>query len=234
MSARAFAALAGVACAACAANPAAIDSYARFSRPAQLAENAASGQAVAGIASGAGRVINVVERRADGVISQEITLAAYASSQGENRIRVAIGPLNGGDPVLAPRIGPAISSDVTAEMVREFPGMTMRVSEAMGRNGYGAFGYATGQNGNRTCLYAWQFVPELSDGRVAMPGLLDAKVSAALRVRVCKLRTPTEELVAYVEAMTLAVPPAHYDSGQTTIMAPPSGGDALDMVAPGY
>ena len=168
------------------------------------------------------------------MISQEITLAAYASSQGENTIRVAIGRLNGGDPVLAPRIGPALSSDVSAEMAKAFPDLAMRVSETMGRNSYGPFGYATGMRGKRNCLYAWQFVPELSDGRVVMPGLLEAHVSAALRVRLCKLRTPPEELVEYVAALTLALPPAGYNSGQTAILSMPAGGDALDAVAPGY
>jgi hypothetical protein len=227
-------ACAALLCAACSASDGRVDSYGQFSQPSQLAQDASAGQAVARIAHDAGQVLNVVERRADGVISQEITLAAYASSQGENKIRVAIGPLNGGDPVLAPRIGPALSSDVTAEIAKEFSGIAMRVSETMGRNSYGPFGYATGMKGNRNCLYAWQFVPELSDGEVVMLGFFEAHVSAALRVRVCKLRTPPEELVEYVAALMLALPPAQYDHGGAAMMPVTAGGDALDAVMPGY
>jgi hypothetical protein len=233
MSTRAIALIATLGCAACSASDGRVESYGQFSQPSQLAQDASAGRAVARIAHEAGQVLNVVERRADGVISQEITLAAYASSQGENKIRVAIGPLNGGDPVLAPRIGPALSTDVTAEIAKEFSGIAMRVSETMGRNSYGPFGYATGRRGNRNCLYAWQFVPELSDGEVVMPGFFEAHVSAALRVRLCKLRTPPEELVEYMQALALALPPAGYDSGQTAIVTMP-GGDALDAVMPRY
>ena len=118
---RALAVFAALLCAACSASSRrGIESYAQFSQPSQLAQNVSAGQAVARIGSEAGPVNNVTERRADGVISQEITLAAYSSSQGENKIRVAIGRLNGGDPVLAPRIGPALSTDVSAEMAKEF------------------------------------------------------------------------------------------------------------------
>jgi hypothetical protein len=200
----------------------------------QLARGAPAGQTIARIASEAGEVIDVIDRRSDRVISQEITLRADASGQGENRIRVAIGPLNGGDEVLGPRIGPPLSSDISAELAREFPGVTMKVSEVMARNGYGPFGYATGVKGNRACLYAWQFIPKLGEGRSEM-AFFKAAVSAALRIRLCRNRLAPEKLLEYASALVLAAPAAtSYSYGEAGPPSFPAGGDALDAVLPGY
>lgn len=197
----------------------------------QLARPVSTGQALVRLPASAGTVLTVVERRSGEVVAQEITLKADASALGENMVRVAIGRLNDGDPVLAPKVAPARASDIELEMAEAFPRVTMRIAETVSRNAYGPFGYATGTYGRHTCLYAWQFIPKIGEGSGPLPGVLAVPRSAALRVRLCRARVPAEDLIAAVEAMSMIVPARGEVYYPVTA---PAGADALDSVYPVY
>jgi hypothetical protein len=100
----------------------------------QLAHSVSTGQGLVRLPESAGSVLTVVERRSGEVVAQEITLKADASTLGENMVRIAIGRLNDGGPVLAPKVAPARASDIELEMAEAFPGVTMRIAETVSRN----------------------------------------------------------------------------------------------------
>lgn len=198
---------------------------------AQLARPVSTGQALVRLPEGAGSVLSVVERRSGDVLAQEIALKADASALGENMVRVAIGRLNEGDPVLAPKVAPALAADIELEMAAAFPGMRMRIAETIARNAYGPFGYATGTHGRYACIYAWQFIPMVGEGSGPLRRVLDAPRSAALRIRLCRAGVSKEDLIEMVEATSMIIPAR----GEVVYPAAlPAGGDALDSVYPVY
>lgn len=199
---------------------------------AQLARPVSAAQALVILPDQAGNVLTVVERRSDEVVAQEIAYEADASALGENRIRIAMGRLNGGDPVLAPVIAPARASEINAEIRAEFPGMDMRVSEVVARNPYGTFGYASGTKGRYGCIYAWQFITGLGEPSNMMGGMFTVSHSAALRIRLCRADVPVERLLKYVEVMRMTVPTRGAAISYPVDM--PVGDDALGAVYPTY
>lgn len=223
--------LAGAGCAADSRDSIGLGPYASYDSGAQLAREVPTSASLVRLPDSAGEVLTIIERRSDGVVAQEIALQNDVAALGENKIRVSIGPMNSGDGVLAPVIKPASSQEIAADIAAEFPKMTMRISETVARNGYGPFGYASGSAGGRACLYAWQFVPKVGAAGGGLPGFLAESQSVALRIRLCRTKTPPEDLVAAVEALSMVVAPGQTAYGPITM---PAGGDALDSVYPVY
>ena len=231
---RTLSAMAALVVAGCASGTGPVGAYygaAPIGASAQLARPVPAGQALVRLPEEAGSVLTVVERRSGEVVAQEIALAADAAALGENKIRVTVGYLNDGGPVLGPRIAPALASDVQKEIAAEFPDVTMRIAETPARNAYGPFGYAAGMRGRYACIYAWQFVPKVGEGSGPLPSVLAADRSAALRIRLCRTSVPKERLVEIVARMNMAMP------ARGMVIQPvavPAGGDALDSVYPAY
>lgn len=184
-------------------------------------------QAMAAMPQGAGQVVSVIERRRSNAIQHEITLAGAPPNFGENQILVsafryvdaaAEKPLPDAIPDKKPT-----DADIYEEMQERIPGGALPTSNAVPRNGMGAFGYAYGRRNGGNCLYAWQWI-EPATARPFQPFNNKTAAPVSVRVRLCRPGMTEEVLVDLVRQ--LVVMPRYDDNfrGYRTPMAGGYGG----------
>lgn len=144
--------------------------------------------------AGGPSIVGVLEQRYNNGVEQEIILSGGGGATGQNLMRVQfIGPVDtstSGRTALSERS--LARTDIAAELRQEFPGVAMRRSALYVQNKYGPFGYATGQIGSTTCLYAWQRLSGTDHATL----LLRPRGIINLRLRQCEAGASEAQLLA--------------------------------------
>ncbi|WP_192843440.1 cellulose biosynthesis protein BcsN [Aureimonas sp. N4] len=145
-------------------------------------------------AAGGPSIVGVLEQRYSNGVEQEIVLSGGGGAAGQNRMRVQfIGPVDAstsGRTALSERS--LARADIAGELRQEFPGVAMRRSALYVQNRYGPFGYATGQVGGTTCLYAWQRLSGTDHATL----ILRPRGIINLRLRQCEAGASEAQLLA--------------------------------------
>jgi hypothetical protein len=147
-------------------------------------------------------VVNVIERRFDNAISQDIYLANAASTPGQNLIKVQMfgteSTFSQGDNGLG--VHSITDGRIAAEMRKALPRVPMARSQFYVQNAYGPFGYAFGRgSGADLCFYAWQQIrsrPQ-SMSPVANYGVIQ------IRVRTCEANATEAKLLSLMYNFTI-------------------------------
>jgi hypothetical protein len=125
---------------------------------------------------------------------------------GENRLTVDVQTLPDslfGALVQPPRVFPVplyTMETLTETTKREFPNMRIKVADGARRNRYGDYDYVTAQDGENSCVLAWQLI---TDHKRTLPERIEA---IRLDYRVCGVGSNIRALLAPFEAMTLTLP----------------------------
>lgn len=125
---------------------------------------------------------------------------------GENRLTVDVQTLPDslfGALVQPPRVFPVplyTMETLTETTRREFPDMRIKVADGARRNRYGDYDYVTAQDGENSCVLAWQLI---TDHKRTLPERIEA---IRLDYRVCGVGSNIRALLAPFEAMTLTLP----------------------------
>ncbi|WP_255542593.1 cellulose biosynthesis protein BcsN [Azospirillum sp. INR13] len=125
---------------------------------------------------------------------------------GENRLTVDVQTLPDslfGALVQPPRVFPVplyTMETLTETTKREFPDMRVKVADGARRNRYGDYDYVTAQDGENSCVLAWQLI---TDHKRTLPERIEA---IRLDYRVCGVGSNIRALLAPFEAMTLTLP----------------------------
>lgn len=146
-------------------------------------------------------ILGVVERTYSNAITQEITLENHASVVNDNKFWVTMmGPV---------RLTTAADNRYypdqmsTLNVSREFgwylPGIKMNVSNYYTQNRYGPFGYAVGQHGIDTCIYAWQRIQ--SDNTNG--NWFSRQGAVIIRLRFCAPHASEMELLTLMTSFTI-------------------------------
>lgn len=125
---------------------------------------------------------------------------------GENRLLVDVQTLPDslfGALVQPPRVFPVplyTMETLTETTTREFPDMRVKVADGARRNRYGDYDYVIAQDGENSCVLAWQLI---SDRKRTLPERIEA---IRLDYRVCGVGSNIRALLAPFEALTLTLP----------------------------
>jgi hypothetical protein len=147
-------------------------------------------------------VINVIERRFDNAISQDIYLANAASTPGQNLIKVQLFGTEAAYSYSENGLSVSSITDgrIAAEMRKALPRVPMARSQYYVQNAYGPFGYAFGRGaGSDLCLYAWQQIrsrPQ-SMSPIANYGVIQ------VRVRTCEANATEAKLLSLMYNFTI-------------------------------
>ncbi len=167
---------------------------------------AGGGGALASLPPAAGRVVAVRRTPYANGFMQDIVMEGPLAMAGENRITVqalttagGVGRYGAGDELL---IGSPTDGEIAAEMETRIPGVAMRFSGAGERNRLGPFGYAVGETGRLTCVYAWQYVTPARPLSLFEGATGTGALPLALRVRLCR-DMPAATLVGYLRDLNL-------------------------------
>jgi hypothetical protein len=132
---------------------------------------------------------------------QTIVYGNATDLPGENTLVVTVGaPGSDKGFTRAPSAG-----DIRAEIAVALPGVDMKISNVIGDNAYGTFGYASGTIGKGgSCIYAWQLARNVSarDG-AGFAALGGSKYAAQVRLRYCAPSTSVEQLVGLMNGLRL-------------------------------
>ncbi|MBB3610118.1 cellulose biosynthesis protein BcsN [Rhizobium sp. BK602] len=165
-------------------------------------ETVANEKALAFPPPGGPAVISVVERRHKDDVEQTVSLATSSSVAGQNFLKIQFRNVTGANPGLGSTPYKAIGNGaVASEMAAAVPGVRLARSATFVQNGYGPFGYASGQSrGGDTCLYAWQ---QIRAGQSALAEMQNFSM-VQVRIRLCDARASERQLLSTVYGYTIA------------------------------
>tara|TARA_R110002020_G_scaffold106504_3_gene247883 strand:- start:607 stop:1542 length:936 start_codon:yes stop_codon:yes gene_type:complete len=131
----------------------------------------------------AGRVESIRQSSKHDQIFQSILYPNAGYGDGENELKVSIAPPSTGSSYYqAPT-----QRQLVSEMRTALPDVNMRISNAVGQNPHGPFGFATGQSAaGGSCIFAWQTAADI--GRSDQTGfgrLMRKSYAAKVRLRYC-------------------------------------------------
>nr|WP_168880001.1 cellulose biosynthesis protein BcsN [Rhizobium sp. P28RR-XV]NLR88739.1 cellulose biosynthesis protein BcsN [Rhizobium sp. P28RR-XV] len=185
-------------------------------------ETVAADKALAFPPPGGPAIINVVERRHAKDVEQTISLFTSSSVPGQNFLKVQFLGITGSNPGLGSRPFDTVSERAIArEMAAAIPGVRLARSAIFVQNGYGPFGYASGQSrAGDTCLYAWQQVkaglaPSQEQRNFGM---------VQVRIRLCDAHATERQLLSTVYGYTIA---GHFTGAALSPFGEPRGADAV-------
>ena len=185
----------------------------------------AADSAIAHLPEAAGYSKGVRERHYINGYWQEIALASDVR-EADSFIQIAI--QNGKASMSADKapVWKPGETGIRDELARAFPRIRMAVvTSGAYENRYGRFGLAIGRIGESLrCIYAWQYVDDarqtFNEGQ-RIP--LDAGAHAApsaLRIKLCRADATIDELVGFVQHLTVAIP-ENYGAVETVAEAAP-------------
>lgn len=125
---------------------------------------------------------------------------------GENRLTVDVQTLPDslfGALVQPPRVFPVplyTMETLLATTKREFPEMTVKVADAARRNRYGDYDYVTAQDGENSCVLAWQLI---TDHKRMLPERIEA---VRLEYRACGVGSNVRTLLVPFDGLSLTLP----------------------------
>ena len=188
---------------------------------ASLNEPVDPGAAMAIVPAEAGAVVSVVERRqhvtaGQPTISQRIVLAGDARTTGENAIDITFTATAAGTP-------PArlTDADLAEEAARQFPDLTVQMSNRLIVNTLGPLAIAEGQSHGVACVFAWQRV----DAAQAQVLSIEPTDRIDLKIRLCRSDRSLDQIVEAIHRIV----PLRRDQARATVdvsMRAPTG-DAL-------
>ncbi|MCM2473333.1 cellulose biosynthesis protein BcsN [Rhizobium sp. CG5] len=123
---------------------------------------------------------------------QTIVFANDTVQDGENALTIEVGLSGEGVFRQAPS-----RNDVMREMKASLRGVPMKMTEAMGRNAYGVYGYATGSlPSGGACVYAWQLIKDgqMENGAPAVGNLMQRAHPVRIRLRYCDTAATPDRL----------------------------------------
>ncbi len=160
----------------------------------------------------AGGVLAVRERRYVNGASQQIVLDGERVKGIENRIDISVQTQGEGSRQdLYVPMQPPNEIGIGGEIADRFPNMAMQVSQKPVANSYGPYGLAIGRDGATRCIYAWQWIDDLTSNRPRQLSLLQrlslvsgaAPAPASNRVRVCRRDVTLDQLAGYMTQMVI-------------------------------
>lgn len=166
------------------------------------AETVANEKALAFPPPGGPAVVSVVERRHKDDVEQTVSLATSSSVAGQNFLKIQFRNVSGANPGLGSTPYKEIgNAAIASEMAAAVPGVRLARSATLVQNGYGPFGYASGQSrGGDTCLYAWQ---QIRAGQSALAEMQNFSM-VQVRIRLCDARASERQLLSTVYGYTIA------------------------------
>ncbi|WP_250956337.1 cellulose biosynthesis protein BcsN [Rhizobium sp. CG5] len=147
-------------------------------------------------------VVDIVERRYDNAVQQDIFLYTSASTAGQNVLRVKLyGPVGlSFDSEKSLSYSSIRASEIAKELRREFPASRLTTSPLFLQNNYGPFGYAFGRGQqNDGCLYGWQQIRSPQEARSAFQN----RGTIQVRLRLCEEGASEEKLLAAMYGYTI-------------------------------
>jgi hypothetical protein len=187
----------------------------------------AADSAIAHLPEAAGYPKGVRERHYINGYWQEIALASDVR-EADSFIQIAIqnGKASASASANKAPVWKPGETGIRDELARAFPKIRMAVvTSGAYENRYGRFGLAIGRIGESLrCIYAWQYVDDarqsFNEGQ-RIP--LDAGAHAApsaLRIKLCRADATIDELVGFVQHLTIAIP-ENYGAAETVAEAAP-------------
>ncbi len=185
-------------------------------------ETVSSDKALAFPPPGGPSIVNVVERRQAKDVEQTISLFTSSSVPGQNFLKVQFLGTTGSGPALGSRPFDTISENkVAREMAAAIPGVRLARSASFVQNGYGPFGYASGQSrSGDTCLYAWQQVK----AGFAPPQEQRNFGTVQVRIRLCDAHATERQLLSTVYGYTIA---GHFAGAALNPFGAPRGAESV-------
>ena len=147
-------------------------------------------------------IVTIMQRQFSNATQQDIALATTSGLPGQNLLRVQFfGPTDAAyarNGSLSDISLPA--TNISAEIRKQMPGVSMRRSGYYVQNRYGPFGYATGRAGKSdTCLYAWQRIRAV--GRQTT--LIRNRGTIQIRVRLCETGASEQQLLSFMYGFSI-------------------------------
>ncbi|MDI7862110.1 cellulose biosynthesis protein BcsN [Rhizobiaceae bacterium n13] len=182
--------------------------------------------------AGGPAIVDIVERRYNNAVEQDILLFTAAATPGQNVMSVRmygpVGAEHDGRSRLAYR--PLQKTSMLSEIRRQFPGVSLRQSQLYLQNNYGPFSYAFGRGRDTdACLYAWQQVRSTDNERPFFQnsGMIQ------VRLRLCDADATEEDLLTVMYGYTISG--TFSNPGWNPYGAPPRVPDTLGATtAPTY
>ena len=132
-------------------------------------------------------------------LHQEIVYSNQTALAGENVLTVDVGVPESGKFLRPPSLW-----QVRKEMHASLSTVRMSMSPVIGDNVAGSYGYATASVGKGSCLYAWQFVKQLTPAdAAAFVGLPRQHLSATLRLRYCHPSISADRIHVMMDGLRL-------------------------------
>ncbi len=147
-------------------------------------------------------IVNVIERRYDNAVQQDISLYTSARTPGQNAFKVQFFGTENQFTFSDNKISSAgmTEASVNSEMRQALPGIRMARSSFYVQNNYGPFGYAFGHgSGGDLCMYAWQQVR--SPGGTMSPFANHGAIQ--VRLRYCQADATEPQLLAVMYNYTI-------------------------------
>lgn len=153
-----------------------------------LTQEVSPANALGGLAPaiGAPRSVRQTAPGGENTIRQVIVYANTTRLPGENMLIVEGGRGTDGRYRRVPS-----RTQLQAEMQNAMPGVAMRISNVIGQNAYGVYGYATGPYAGGSCIYGWQ----VTEPRGSYP--------TQVRLRFCHERISEERIPLLMQGLTL-------------------------------
>jgi hypothetical protein len=146
-------------------------------------------------------VVNIIERRFNNAISQDIHLATNASTPGQNMLKVQLFGTESAYSQADNSLGMSSITEgrISSEMRQSLPRVAMAKSQFYVQNAYGPFGYAFGRGrGSDLCLYAWQQIRTRDQGTpFANYGVIQ------IRLRTCEANATEAKLLSVMYNFTI-------------------------------
>jgi hypothetical protein len=155
--------------------------------------------AAAYLPSYAGAIESVRQTVSNNALHQEIVYANQTGLAGENVLTVDIGP-----PEQAGLLRPPSQARVRGEMRSAFPGVGMSLSPLIGDNASGSFGYATATVGGGACVYAWQYVRQVTPAdSTGFAKFTRRHLGASIRLRYCHPSITADRIHVLMDGLRL-------------------------------
>jgi hypothetical protein len=147
----------------------------------------------------AGAIQSVRQSVASNSLHQEIVYANQTALAGENVLTVDVGA-----PEDSALLRPPSVWQVKNEMRSALSGIPMTMSAIIGNNVGGVYGYATASVRNGSCIYAWQYLKQVTPAdSIGFAKLTRRHLAATIRLRYCHPSIPADRIHVLMDGVRL-------------------------------
>ncbi len=162
--------------------------------------------------------------RSDG-LSQQIVYSNLTTAPGENLLSIEVGK-----PESAEFLRPPTQRRIASEIRAVMPGGNAAISPVIRDNVQGAYGFATAALGaSGSCLYAWQFIKNVSaDDVEGYRKLTRTRFAAQIRLRYCHPSIPQDRIAVMMDGLRVkkmggeTIDLLRFAAGSAFLAAPPA------------